>query len=108
MINELVSSFFGKRSFSVSNVNNSLFGPGGLKNVLRDVAINGLLEGISGRTVDGSKITDSVNTSRSSNSKSTSAIIVERLPDIVETVYKRGTNTPYSPGVSQVIKDKFK
>ena len=107
MINELVSSFFGKRSFSVSNVNNSLFGPGGLKNVLRDVALNGIIEGISGREIDGSKITNAIRTSNSSNSKSTSAVIVEKLPDIVETVYKRGSAAPYSPGVSQAIKDKF-
>jgi len=114
IVNELVSSFFGKRSFSVSNVNNSMFGAGGLKNVLRDVALNGIVEGISGREIDGSKVTKGINTSLASTTKKTSAVIVEQLPDIVENVYKRGSATSYSPGVSktfserQAIKDKFK
>ena len=110
MINELVSSFFNNRSF---NINNSLFGPGGLKNVMKGIAINGITSAITGRKVDGSKITDSIITNRTSTKK-TSAVIVTQLPDIVENVYKRGSATSYSPGVSktfrerQAIKDKFK
>ena len=113
MINELVSSFFGNRSFNINNTNNSLFGVNGLKNALKGIAINGITSAITGRKVDGSKITDGIITSNSSNSKTTSAVIVERLPDIVETVYKKGSAASYSPGVSktfmerQAIKDKF-
>jgi len=113
MINELVSSFFGNRSFNINNTNNSLFGPDGLKNALKGIAINGITSAITGRKLDGSKITDGIITNRTST-KTTSAVIVEKLPDIVETVYKRGSAAPYSPGVSktfmelQAIKDKFK
>ena len=113
MINELVSSFFNNRSFNINNINNSLFGPGGLKNVMKGIAINGITSAITGRKVDGSKITDSIITNRTSTKK-TSAVIVTQLPDIVENVYKRGSATSYSPGVSktfrerQAIKDKFK
>ena len=107
MINELVSSFFNNRSFNINNTNNSLFGPDGLKNALKGIAINGITSAITGRKVDGSKITDGIITNRTST-KNKSAVIVTPLPDIVETVYKRGTAAPYSPGVSQAIKDKFK
>jgi len=106
MINELVSAFFGNRSFNINNTNNSLFGPDGLKNALKGIAINGITSAITGRKVDGSKITDGIITNRTST-KTASAVIVEKLPDIVETVYKRGSAAPYSPGVSQAIKDKF-
>jgi hypothetical protein len=107
MINELVSSFFNNRSFNINNTNNSLFGPDGLKNALKGIAINGITSAITGRKVDGSKITDGIITNRTST-KNKSAVIVTPLPDIVETVYKRGSAAPYSPGVSQAIKDKFK
>jgi hypothetical protein len=113
MINELVSSFFGNRSFNINNTNNSLFGPDGLKNALKGIAINGITSAITGRKVDGSKITDGIITNRTST-KNKSAVIVTPLPDIVETVYKRGSAAPFSPGVSktfielQAIKAKFK
>ena len=103
MINELVSSFFGNRSFNINNTNNSLFGQ--LKDAMRGVALN--TSSTSKRAIDGSKIVDGVIASKKS-STTTSAVIVEALPDIVENVYKRGSASEYSPGVSQLIKNKFK
>ena len=95
MINELVSSFFGNRSFNINNTNNSLFGS--LSNLIST----------SSRVISGSKISDGIKTSRTSSTPK-SAVIIERLPDIVENVYKRGSEAQYSPGVSPAIRDKFK
>lgn len=108
MINELVSSFFGNRSFNVNNTNNSLFG--GLKDSMRGIALNGLTSSTSTREIDGSKIVDGISVSQKHSSNEVSAVISTPLPDVVENIYKRGSNTSYSPGVSQVIKykDKFK
>ena len=92
MISELVSSFFGNRSFNINNTN-SLFGA--LSN----------LGSTSSKHISGSKITDGITTSRTSI-KPESAVIIERLPDVVENVYKRGTESSFSPGVSKILKYK--
>ena len=109
MINELVSSFFGNRSFNINNTNNSLFG--GLKDAMRSVALNGLASSTSNRAIDGSKIVDSMSASRiNSVTPGDSSGGLAPLPDTVENVYKRGSASELSPGVSRVIKykDKFK
>ena len=111
MINELVSSFFGNRSFNINNTNNSLFGVNGLKNAMRGIALDrSTSSAISSRSVDGTKIVDGISASQKRSSNEESAVIITRLPDVVENIYKRGSSSPYSPGVSQVIKykDKFK
>jgi hypothetical protein len=93
MINELVSSFFGNRSFNMNNTNNSLFG--GLTNLLST----------SAREISGSKITDGIASSKKSSTPTSTVLETNNaLPDIVENIYKRGSESSFSPGVSKIIK----
>jgi len=108
MINELVSSFFGNRSFNINNSNASLFGTNGLKDVMRGIAVNGLTSAIQNRTVDGSNMANKISTSVSSRDTAANPGTLEPLADIVENVYKRGSEASFSPGVSPAIRDKFK
>jgi hypothetical protein len=95
MINELVSSFFGNRSFNINNTNNSL-------SSLLSSSTNG---GSVGREISGSKISDGIRTS-TTVTKPESAVIITRLPDVKETIYTRGEESSFSPGVSKIIKYK--
>jgi hypothetical protein len=97
MINELVSSFFGNRSFNINNTNNSFTGS----------VLSSLSNGASpGRLIAGAVISDGIANSKIDTSNPLSAALVKQLPDVVENIYKRGTESSFDPGVSKILKYK--